>query len=294
MPLTMRPTGPASSIRQMFHGTASPMRPNFALLDVGRPEVATLVAAMLQARDAVSRRSWSNPQEPTSEEWWGDVLADPRARRREQRASDLPLRPAFYALTDEKRETIIVACTKCDWKAAFQRDELIISHGRDYPMPNLLDHLAAPGFGHWVSLMTGGAIALALVLYERITGADVAPSIYWAIAAFTVLAATFKAWQEEYVGRQTVQEQVNQGLNDREKRLTIRVELAKLMSEGQALEQGYDSGRRPTEEQAKQWAARVEQYLRTTLDDSFVVRFQDQSSDDGLGRGLISTEPQPD
>jgi hypothetical protein len=43
------------------------MPPNFALLDVSRPEVAMLIAAMLQARDAVERRSWSHPQEPTGE-----------------------------------------------------------------------------------------------------------------------------------------------------------------------------------------------------------------------------------
>ena len=106
---------------------------------------------MLQAREAVGRGSWSHPQEPTSEEWWGNVLADPRARRREARSSDLPLRRAFYALADEERETILVACSKCDWKVAFRCDELIASHGRDYSMPNLLDHLAAPGCGvHYV------------------------------------------------------------------------------------------------------------------------------------------------
>src|SRR5438552_4008429 len=120
-------------------------------------------------------------------------------------------------------------------------------------------------FGQWVSLMTGGAIALALVLYERATGAEVALSSYWGIAAFTVLAATFMAWRDEYVGRETVQKQ----LDDREKRRTTRLELANLMSEGQTLEQGYDLGRRPTEEQAQQWATRVEQYLRTALDESF-------------------------
>ena len=43
---------------------------NFALLDLSRPDVATLIAAMLQARDAVGRRSWSHPQEPTGEGWW--------------------------------------------------------------------------------------------------------------------------------------------------------------------------------------------------------------------------------
>ena len=66
---------------------------------------------MLQARDAVERRSWSHPQEPTGEEWWAEVLADPRARKRERR-TDLAVRQAFYRLADEKRGTILVACSK--------------------------------------------------------------------------------------------------------------------------------------------------------------------------------------
>jgi hypothetical protein len=78
--------------------------PNFALLEMSHPEVASLVAAMLQARDAVERRSWAHPQEPTGEEWWADVLTDPRARKRERR-TDLAVKQAFYRLADEKRET---------------------------------------------------------------------------------------------------------------------------------------------------------------------------------------------
>jgi hypothetical protein len=120
------------------------MTTNFRMLDMSRPDVARLLAAMVQARDAIGRRSWSHPQEPTGEEWWADVLADPRARKRERR-TDLAVKQAFYRLADEKRETILVACSKCDWRAAFARDELIAAHGADYPMPNLLNHLAAPG-----------------------------------------------------------------------------------------------------------------------------------------------------
>jgi hypothetical protein len=120
------------------------MSPNFTLLDQSQPEIARLVAAMMQARDAVGRRSWSQPQEPANEQWWADVLADPRARKQERRR-DLAVRPAFYRLADDPRETILVACSKCEWKAAFLRDDLIASHGADYAMPNLLDHLAAPG-----------------------------------------------------------------------------------------------------------------------------------------------------
>ena len=62
--------------------------PNFTLLDSNRAEIVRLINAMAQARDAVERRSWAHPQEPTSEEWWADVLADPRARQRE-RCTDL-------------------------------------------------------------------------------------------------------------------------------------------------------------------------------------------------------------
>jgi hypothetical protein len=120
------------------------MPPNFVLLDATLPDVTRLVADMLQARAAVEHRSWSHPQEPTGEEWRAEVLADPRARKRERR-TDLVVKQAFYRLADETRETILVACSKCDWRAAFLRDDLIASHGADYPMPNLLNHLAAPG-----------------------------------------------------------------------------------------------------------------------------------------------------
>jgi hypothetical protein len=101
------------------------MPPNFVLLDATLPDVARLVTAMVQARDAVEHRSWSHPQESTGEAWWADVLADPRARKRERR-TDLAVKQAFYRLADEKRETILVACSKCDWRAAFSRDLCVL------------------------------------------------------------------------------------------------------------------------------------------------------------------------
>ena len=103
-----------------------------------------MIAAMVQARDAVGRRSWSHPQEPTTEDWWADVLADPRSRRPTTRFRDLADRRPFYRLSDEARATILVACSKCEWPGAFQRDELIAAHGADYLLPDLLDQLAAP------------------------------------------------------------------------------------------------------------------------------------------------------
>ena len=51
----------------------------------------------------------------------------------------------IYRLGDEPSAIILVACTKCDWKAAYSRDELIALHGADCAMPDLLDQLAAPG-----------------------------------------------------------------------------------------------------------------------------------------------------
>ena len=57
------------------------MAANFCRLDTDQPEVSRLLVAMLQARDALARRSTSHPLEQTGEEWWADVLADPRARR---------------------------------------------------------------------------------------------------------------------------------------------------------------------------------------------------------------------
>ena len=92
--------------------------PNFVLLDTNLPDLARLFTAMLQAREAVDRRSWSHPQEATSEDWWADVLADPRARRR--RRIDMALRRESYRLSDER-------------------------YGADFPMPSLLSKLAKPG-----------------------------------------------------------------------------------------------------------------------------------------------------
>jgi hypothetical protein len=76
--------------------------------------------------------------------WWADVLADPRARTRKRRV-DMAVKQAAYRLSDEQRATILVECTKCDWKAVYGRDELIASHGAEYPMPSLLNELAKPG-----------------------------------------------------------------------------------------------------------------------------------------------------
>src|SRR5262247_2534238 len=70
--------------------------PNFVVLDGSLPDVGRLVAAMLRARQAVESRSWSHPQEPTTEEWWADVLADPRAQTRKRRGSEQAVSRTFY------------------------------------------------------------------------------------------------------------------------------------------------------------------------------------------------------
>src|SRR2546423_14431088 len=94
------------------------MSPNFTLLDMSQPEVARLVRAMVQAGDAVECRSWSHPQEPTGEEWWADVLADPRARKRKRR-TDLAAKPAFYRLGGGKSGSTPVAVSQTAWGPAF-------------------------------------------------------------------------------------------------------------------------------------------------------------------------------
>ena len=64
---------------------------NFARLDSDRPEISRLVIAMLQAREAIALQSWSHPLEYTGEDWWADVLADPRARRQSRGATAVAL-----------------------------------------------------------------------------------------------------------------------------------------------------------------------------------------------------------
>jgi hypothetical protein len=114
-------------------------------------EIAILVDAMLRAREVVASRSWSTSQEPTTEHWWADVLADPRARIRRQpwdlygRDSKRTARKSHYRLADEPSPMIEVARSKCEWKAGFSRAEVVALYGEEYSLPNLLDHLAMPG-----------------------------------------------------------------------------------------------------------------------------------------------------
>jgi hypothetical protein len=83
------------------------MPPNFVLLDVALPDVARLLIAMVQARDAVESRSWSHQQEPTTEEWWADVLADPRAQVRKRRVCDLPVRRRASSVVGTLRPSVL-------------------------------------------------------------------------------------------------------------------------------------------------------------------------------------------
>jgi hypothetical protein len=117
---------------------------NFAPLDISRHEVSRLLTAMLQARQAIDQRSWSHPQEDSSDDWWADVLADPRARR-QTRGSHSRGALNIYRLRDEPSAIVLVSCTKCDWKAAYSREELVALYGADRVMPDLLNDLAAPG-----------------------------------------------------------------------------------------------------------------------------------------------------
>src|SRR4026209_973669 len=72
----------------------------------------------------------------------GCARRPPRARR----ARIAPSRGAMtiYRLRDEPNTTILVACTKCDWRAAFDRDELIAAHGADYPLRTLVSLVPRP------------------------------------------------------------------------------------------------------------------------------------------------------
>jgi hypothetical protein len=124
---------------------------NFTRLDPGRLEIVILMDAMLRIREVVAARAWSTSQEPTSEHWWADVLADPRARiRRGQRGfygrdGRRTAQKSYYRLADEPSPVIEVACNKCEWKAGFSRAEVVALYGEEYSLPNLLDHLAMPG-----------------------------------------------------------------------------------------------------------------------------------------------------
>jgi hypothetical protein len=117
---------------------------NFTRLDPGRSDVGMLIGAMLRAREVIATKSWSTSQEPTSEHWWADVLADPRVRiRRGRRGFDgrhgrRAAQKSYYRLADEPSPVIEVACSKCEWKGAFSRAELLAMYGAECPLPTFM------------------------------------------------------------------------------------------------------------------------------------------------------------
>ena len=42
---------------------------------------------------------------------------------------DMALRHDSYRLADEGHKTILVACSKCDWRAGYRWEELVSSYG---------------------------------------------------------------------------------------------------------------------------------------------------------------------
>jgi hypothetical protein len=120
------------------------MSPNFVLLDLSLPDLERLVGAMLQAHDAVSRRSWSHPAEPTNED--GPTFWPIPAR------VDANGTPAIYRCGALSIRSPTNRAKLSSWPAAnatgethFRRDDLIASYSTGYPMPNLLDRLTEPG-----------------------------------------------------------------------------------------------------------------------------------------------------
>ena len=69
------------------------------------------------------------------------MLADPRARLQPGRMQNRGAL-TIYRLRDVQQPISLVACSKCNWRVAFSRDELIVAHGADQPLPDLLDYLA--------------------------------------------------------------------------------------------------------------------------------------------------------
>jgi hypothetical protein len=120
------------------------MPPNFVMLDATLPDVGSLVAARSK-RVRLSPAAPGRTRRSRPPRNGGPTCSLIRAREDpKRRSSEFAVERTFYRLADELRDTILVACSKCEWKAAFRRDELIAAHGTACPMPSLLERLAAP------------------------------------------------------------------------------------------------------------------------------------------------------
>src|SRR4051812_49674700 len=92
-----------------------------------QPDITQLLVAMLQARQAVARRSWSHPQQAAGEDWWADVLADPRARKRDSRLN-MAIKQLVYRLLGEPRATLLLPWWKWGLEGGHHPGEPIAPH----------------------------------------------------------------------------------------------------------------------------------------------------------------------
>jgi hypothetical protein len=72
----------------------------------------------------------AHPQKPTGEEWWAEIF--PKTNSSPQ-PLNMAVKQASYRPSDERGAVILIACSKCDWRAAYPRDELFVCIVRRAP-----------------------------------------------------------------------------------------------------------------------------------------------------------------
>ena len=79
-------------------------------------------------------------------------------------AAAIAVRSEHYRLHDAPSDVVLVACTKCDWKAAYSSEELIAADRAMPDVSTILPHRVAPGLARRDSA--------AHILLEPIQGRD--------------------------------------------------------------------------------------------------------------------------
>jgi hypothetical protein len=142
---------------------------------------------------------------------------------------------------------------------------------------------------HWITLMGGGVITVAVGVFERVSGKNVPLWVYGCILVFFAFLACYLAWRDErrareeqfttYQSEKSRQDDLIRKLENQEsqkaRRRHLRERLGELLIEGDQISWGMVSQRSGVHSQHIQWITKVKEFLSNEpeFDNSHLARF---------------------
>jgi hypothetical protein len=136
---------------------------------------------------------------------------------------------------------------------------------------------------HWITLMSGGLITVALGIFERVTGRNIPLWVYVGIITGFAFSGCYLAWRDERIKKNAIIQQLEHEiaeLKDRKeekaRRRFLRERLGEFLDEGEKIRWGLLTRDVESHKGHGLWLRQVQQFLslEPEFDSSHVARFK--------------------